>query len=65
MKSIEEIAEEMGHFWIGREREKAKRIYGRIKDKDLTRTEYVNLSIRHAYASFKQHETEVDRAGAD
>ena len=63
MKSIEEITEEMGDFTVARWKEQAKRNYARVENRDLSRGEYINSFIRHAYDSVKQATNR--REGAD
>ena len=54
MKAIDEIIDEVGELTVGRWREQAKRNYTKMDNRDLSRGEYVNCFIRHAYACVQQ-----------
>lgn len=63
MITIERIAEDMGDIWVEREKERARRNYDRMGNRDVSKREYVNASIRHAYACIQQANLRVNKGG--
>ena len=54
MITLKQITEEMGEVWVSQVQEQAKHIYHRMENRDLSKREYVNSSVRRAYDSVQQ-----------
>lgn len=60
MIKIEEIVNAMGDVWVSRVQEKAKHIYDRMQNRDLSKREFINSYVRHTYSLVQEQ-----RQGAD
>ncbi len=54
MITLQQITEEMGDVWVSQVQERAKHIYHRMENRDLSKKEYVNSCVRHAYDCIQQ-----------
>ncbi len=66
METIEKITRHMGTAWVEKIKEQATHSYTRLtrdSDRDLSKREYINSCIRHAYVCVQQATN--SREGAD
>jgi len=54
MKKLEDIKQDMGQIWYENTESKARVTYDNSDYKDLSRVEYIDMFIQHAYAEVKE-----------
>ncbi len=66
MITIEQIINEMGNVWFERTKEEARTKYNsHWNARDLSKIEYMNMYVRHAYGNVKRANEKLNIIGGD